>query len=175
MPQHDKIIGGGPFNVKAGDHTDDTCMALALANSLLDNNGLEPTHVMDEFLAWYIDGKYSPTGKCIDIGNTVKTALNRWKKDRYSPFCGPQGEYTSGNGSIMRLSPVIIWNRHSHANALTDAVVQSMLTHASNNCIKYSQIFASILWHGSLNNDIISGLELLALPKEEAWPPAARM
>ena len=172
MPRHEEISGGGPFKVEAGDHTDDTCMALALASSLVENSQLDPVHVMDEFLEWYVSGKYSPTNECIDIGNTVRAALDRWKNDRYSPFCGPQGEFSSGNGGIMRLCPIIIWHRYSYEKALTDAVVQSMLTHASNNCIRYSQIFASILWHGSVDKNIISGLDTLALPDDETWPAA---
>ena len=164
------IIGGGCFDLKAGTILT-TRVALALANSLL-KKCLDPVHLMDEFLAWYEDGKYSPTGDFIDIGITVKTALSRWKNDRYSPFCGPQGEYSSGNGSVMRLCPIIIWQRHSHENALVDAVIQSMLTHSSNNCIRHSQIFASVLWHGSLDTKIIDGLNMLLLPESETWPSA---
>ena len=171
-PLHTEILGGGPFKISPGSHTDDTCMAMAMATSLLERNCFDPVHVMDEFLKWYKQGKYSPSGKCDDIGNTVKEALLTWDGDRLTPFCGRTEEYKSGNGGIMRLAPIIIWNRNSSQNALIYAVLQSMLTHSSEYCIQYAKLLASILWHGTLDPKVIEDLQLLDLPKGANWPTA---
>ncbi len=36
------IAGGGPFGLQAGERTDDTFMALCLAESLVENRGFDP-------------------------------------------------------------------------------------------------------------------------------------
>ena len=49
------MIGGGPFRLKAGEWTDDTSMALCLADSLIANGGiLEPTDLAQRFVRWSI-------------------------------------------------------------------------------------------------------------------------
>ena len=169
-PLHTEIVGGGPFKISPGAHTDDTCMAMAMATSLLERNGFDPVHLMDEFIQWYRGGKYSVSGKCDDIGNTVKEALEKWERERVTPFCGNIENKASGNGAIMRLAPIVIWNRHSSQNALIYAVLQSMLTHSSALCIKYAKLLASILWNGTLDPRTIEDLNLVKLPEDETWP-----
>jgi ADP-ribosyl-[dinitrogen reductase] hydrolase len=60
-PQHavlDDMVGGGPFRLEAGQWTDDTAMALALADSLLAKPCLDPVDLMDRFVNWYERGEY---------------------------------------------------------------------------------------------------------------------
>jgi len=45
-PIHD-MVGGGPFNLKPGEWTDDTSMALCLATSLLEKKKFDPKDQMD--------------------------------------------------------------------------------------------------------------------------------
>src|SRR5690606_17286038 len=49
------IVGGGPFGLKAGVWTDDTSMALCLADSLIACRGLDETDLMERFVRWYRD------------------------------------------------------------------------------------------------------------------------
>ena len=44
------IVGGGPFGLAAGEWTDDTSMALSLAESLLEQGRLDVHDLMDRFL-----------------------------------------------------------------------------------------------------------------------------
>jgi ADP-ribosyl-[dinitrogen reductase] hydrolase len=74
------MVGGGPFGLKAGQWTDDTAMALALADSLAANNGLNEADLMERFVRWHEQGEYSCTGSCFDIGITTRQALSRWKR-----------------------------------------------------------------------------------------------
>src|SRR5690242_6335863 len=74
------IVGGGPFGLKAGQWTDDTAMAVALADSLTLNDGLDEADLMGRFVRWYEQGEYSCTGSCFDIGVTTRQALSRWKR-----------------------------------------------------------------------------------------------
>ena len=52
----DDIVGGGPFGLKPGEWTDDTAMALALADSLLADAELDPTDLMTRFVDWHEEG-----------------------------------------------------------------------------------------------------------------------
>jgi ADP-ribosyl-[dinitrogen reductase] hydrolase len=71
------MIGGGPFRLSAGEWTDDTAMALALAVSLIHCNGLDPVDLLGRFVHSRETGAYSCTGTCFDIGSTVSAALSR--------------------------------------------------------------------------------------------------
>ena len=97
------MVGGGPFNLNAGEWTDDTSMALCLAHSLVEKGGFDAADQMNRYTNWYENGYMSSNGVCFDIGNTVRAALYRYKTTG-DPFSGALDPNTAGNGSIMRLS-----------------------------------------------------------------------
>lgn len=99
------MVGGGPFHLEPGQWTDDTSMALCLAESLMECQGYDPADQMDRYLRWYRQGHLSSTGRCFDIGNTVRQALHRYEQTG-EPYSGSTDPYSAGNGSIMRLAPV---------------------------------------------------------------------
>ncbi|MGI8648960.1 MAG: ADP-ribosylglycohydrolase family protein, partial [Rubrobacter sp.] len=88
-----------------GYWTDDTSMALCLAESLIENNGPDLTDQLERYVRWRDEGYLSSTGKCFDIGNTTSSALDRFLRTG-DPYSGGTGEYDAGNGSIMRLAHV---------------------------------------------------------------------
>lgn len=59
---HTEMVGGGWLRLEPGQRTDDTAMALALAESLADREGFDPADVMARFVDWYKRGTYSCTG-----------------------------------------------------------------------------------------------------------------
>jgi ADP-ribosyl-[dinitrogen reductase] hydrolase len=65
------MVGGGPFGLKPGQWTDDTSMALCLAESLLARSGFDARDQMGRYLNWWKWGYLSSTGTCFDIGGTV--------------------------------------------------------------------------------------------------------
>ena len=73
----DDLVGGGPFGLRPGQWTDDTSMALCLAESLLDRGAHDPDDQMRRYLLWRDEGYLSSTGTCFDIGNTVSDQLSR--------------------------------------------------------------------------------------------------
>ena len=101
------LVGGGPFGLKPGQWTDDTSMALCLAESLIEKRGFDPKDQMDRYCRWWKEGYLSSTGTCFDIGITVKTALAHYLRSG-EPFAGSTDPFTAGNGSLMRLAPVAI-------------------------------------------------------------------
>ncbi len=101
----EEIVGGGPFNLPAGAWTDDTSMALCLAESLLERKGFDPVDQLERYVCWYRDGHLSSIGRCFDIGVGTRAALTRFERTR-EPFPGDADPSGGGNGSLMRLAPV---------------------------------------------------------------------
>ena len=99
------MLGGGPFGLEPGQWTDDTAMALCLAESLIETKGFDPVDQLRRYLSWYREGVNSSTGECFDIGLTTRAALHRFEETG-EPYPGATHERSAGNGSIMRLAPV---------------------------------------------------------------------
>lgn len=162
----DDIVGGGPFHLEPGQWTDDTAMALCLADSLIAHNDLRPDDLMSRFTNWWRYGYNSCTGTCFDIGNTVKDALSRFEQGG-SAFAGLSDPSTAGNGSLMRQAPVSIrW--HLEPDKLIEvAEEQSRTTHAAPACLDACVIFAT-LTADAINGR--SGSDLLR-PQSGAYTP----
>ncbi len=107
-PHHTEMTGGGPFGLEPGQWTDDTSMALALADSLVERRGFDPRDLMTRFVAWRKKGDYSCTGTCFDIGITTQRALTTFQRTG-EPFAGSTALDDAGNGSIMRLAPAVLF------------------------------------------------------------------
>jgi len=138
------MVGGGPFNLKAGEWTDDTSMALALADSLIRKPHLDPDDLMRRFVSWREYGQYSHTGTCFDIGTTTSASLTRYLEDG-NPIAGDTSPHAAGNGSIMRLAPVAVRHWNDRDTLLRVARLQSRTTHAANEPVRYSALLAEIL------------------------------
>ncbi len=128
------MIGGGPFRLQAGEWTDDTSMALCLAESLLERGGFDAADQMDRYLRWYHHGHLSSNGRCFDIGNTVRGALHRYEQTG-DPWAGSTDGYSAGNGSIMRLAPVPLFFAADAARALAMSGESSRTTHGAPACV----------------------------------------
>src|SRR5580765_7790894 len=95
---------GGPHLLKAGEWTDDTSMALALADSIA-TAGWDLNDQARRYVEWWKTGKYSVNGRCFDIGITTRGALSKFLADPDALTSGDSSEGASGNGSVMRLAP----------------------------------------------------------------------
>ncbi|MER2266802.1 ADP-ribosylglycohydrolase family protein [Methylobacterium oxalidis] len=158
------MVGGGPFGLKRGEWTDDTAMALALAESLLADSALDPHDLMTRFVGWYENGTYSCTGECFDIGTATRSALDRFRRTG-EPLAGSTGSEQSGNGALMRISPVAIRHWRNRKTLQHVAGLQTRTTHGSPETIKASSIMADLL------ADLIAGKPLpkvLTSPAAEA-------
>jgi len=103
----DDMVGGGPFHLSPGQFTDDTSMAMCLAESILDNGELLPADQLRRYVGWMRHGYWSSNGLCFDIGNTTSRALHRFERD--ASITDPVVDQTAAaNGSLMRLAPVPI-------------------------------------------------------------------
>lgn len=153
------IVGGGPFRLKPGQWTDDTAMALALADSLAERGGLDEQDLLARFSDWWRNGTYSCTSRCFDIGSTTAQAILRWEQTG-DDHCGSTDPHSAGNGSLMRLAPVAIryWNDRP---ALRDAAArQSKTTHAAaeavDACVLYAEVLADAI-AGRPRSEVLRG------------------
>jgi ADP-ribosyl-[dinitrogen reductase] hydrolase len=124
------MVGGGPFHLAAGQWTDDTSMALCLAESLIERQGFDPVDQLERYLRWSREGHLSSTDHCFDIGNTVAEALRRFERTG-EPYCGSTDLYSAGNGSIMRLAPVPLFYARSPREAIEKSGASSRTTHGA--------------------------------------------
>jgi ADP-ribosylglycohydrolase len=138
------MIGGGPFGLEPGQWTDDTSMALCLAQSLVACGGFDARDQMERYLRWWRDGYLSSTGTCFDIGNTVQGALAAYQASQ-NPFSGSTAERSAGNGSLMRLGPVPLAYRGCPTTAMAAAVASSRTTHGALECLDACRV-----WNGML-------------------------
>ena len=132
-PQSD-TVGGGPFGLSAGQWTDDTSMALCLAESLVERRGFDAAHQMQLYLRWYREGYLSPTGRCFDIGNTIRGALEKFERTGEA-YAGSKDPDSAGKGSIMRLAPVPLCYWRDPATAIEKAADSSRTTHGAGEAV----------------------------------------
>lgn len=120
---------GGVHQVKKGEWTDDTGMALAISDALIQRDGeVDLRLILDNFLSWYENGSFSSRGHCFDIGNTTRRALEAYKKS--GVLIAPTNhEMDSGNGSLMRMGPLFMLYRDKEL--LDHSLAISRTTHAS--------------------------------------------
>ena len=138
------MVGGGPFQLKPGQWTDDTSMALCLAESLLRKNGFDAADQMGRYLNWWKWGYLSSTGECFDIGMTVSRALEQYQRTG-EPFAGSTDPLTAGNGSLMRLAPVVLFYFPDLRKIQTFAADSSRTTHAAPEAIECCLLLADLI------------------------------
>ena len=124
------MIGGGPFRLKPGQWTDDTSMALCLAESLLETGGFDPVDQLRRYVRWYREGHLSSTGHCFDIGNATRDALHRFEATGAADS-GSTDPSVAGNGSIMRLAPVPMFYASDPSAAIEYSAASSRTTHGA--------------------------------------------
>ncbi|CAF1120940.1 unnamed protein product [Adineta steineri] len=120
---------GGTWGLKKGQFTDDTSMALCLANSLLARKDFVPYDQMVRYKWWHQLGYMSSTGKCFDIGAATSQSIYEFEErqkrfgkdnklsdklidklsdskylDEFDVYCSE--DEVAGNGALMRLTPV---------------------------------------------------------------------
>lgn len=138
------MIGGGPFQLLPGQWTDDTAMALCLAESLLDRRGFDAVHQLETYCRWYRDGHLSATGRCFDIGNATRIALQAFERTKCE-FAGSSDPSSAGNGSLMRLAPIPMYWSNDHDKAMEFAELSSRTTHAAPECLDACRYYAALI------------------------------
>jgi len=152
------IIGGGPFSLMAGQWTDDTSMALCLAESLIEKRGFVPRDQLERYNLWYREGKLSSNGECFDIGITVRMALESFTKEPQDYPVQRSDKSRSGNGNLMRFAPIPLFYRKNSNLALEKGIDSSRTTHCSLLCTDASRYFTALflgIFEGSSKEELL--------------------
>jgi ADP-ribosylglycohydrolase len=140
----DDIVGGGPFGLQPGQWTDDTSMALCLAESLIASKAFDPIDQLERYCRWYRAGHLSSRGRCFDIGGTTRTALENFERTSRA-YGGPTSPYSAGNGSLMRLAPVPLFFARLPRKAIERAGDSSRTTHGAVEAIDACRYLAGLI------------------------------
>ena len=140
------MVGGGAFQLEPGQWTDDTSMALCLADSLLAQGRYDSFDVMERYERWYSEGYRSSTGVCFDIGNQVSRALWDFRAHPRVPVDAVRTT-SAGNGAIMRLAPVVIagFEHREIREIVATAGLSARETHYSVEAEAATEVFAALL------------------------------
>ena len=140
------MVGGGVFGLEPGQWTDDTSMALCLADSLLAQGRYVSFDVMERYDRWYKEGYRSSTGTCFDIGNQVTHSLWDFREQQRVPTSAERTT-SAGNGAIMRLAPVVIAGFESRdpREVVETARLSARETHFSVEAEAATEVFAALL------------------------------
>lgn len=138
------MVGGGPFGLAKGQWTDDTSMALCLAESLVTCRGFDAGDQMERYSRWWRHGHLSSTGSCFDIGNTVAAALRQFSRTG-DPLAGSTDPHSAGNGSLMRLAPAAMFFAAEPKTAIQMSGESSKTTHGAVTCIDACRYYGGLL------------------------------
>jgi len=161
FPEVTGYRGGGPHGLEPGEWTDDTSMALALADSIADV-GWELDDQAARYVAWWTSGEYSVNGRVFDIGVSTVRALERFRETGDAWTSGDPSPLASGNGSIMRLAPVAVAYYRlfpGQIDRLIDRFLESSRpTHSSPQCLSacaYLGLILCGLIHGIPREEVL--------------------
>lgn len=138
------MVGGGPFALPAGAWTDDTSMALCLAESLVACGGFDPVDQLQRYVRWWRDGHWSSTGECFDIGNATAAALARFEATG-EPYPGDAAPDAAGNGPLMKLAPIALAYAGDVDAAVRYAGESARTTHGAPEAVDATCWFAVLL------------------------------
>jgi len=159
FPPLDDIVGGGPFQLVAGQWTDDTSMALCLAASLTELRRFDARDQIERYWRWRERGYYSSTGRCFDIGSTVAAALRRYRETG-DPLAGSTDPLSAGNGCIMRLAPAPMFFCSDESAAKWYSGESSRTTHGAEECVEASRLFGGMICRalaGASKDEVLFG------------------
>lgn len=157
LPIND-MIGGGPHDLEPGQWTDDTSMALCLAESLIECSGFDPVDQLERYCRWWRQGHWSSKGHCFDIGNTTRDALSRFQRTGIG-YGGSNSPLSAGNGSIMRLAPVPLYYARQPGRAIHWAGNSSRTTHGVTEAVDACRYLAALIVgavHGVTKEELLS-------------------
>jgi ADP-ribosyl-[dinitrogen reductase] hydrolase len=126
------IVGGGPFDLKAGQITDDTQMAVCIARSLTAKRELDMLDIATRYVAWF--------QHAFDVGNQTGAALRAVEQGESVGSAGRKvwhesGRRAAGNGSLMRCAPIGVFFARAPLEKIVEAsLCDSLITHADPRC-----------------------------------------
>jgi ADP-ribosyl-[dinitrogen reductase] hydrolase len=169
------MVGGGSFSWEPGEWTDDSSMAIAIAEVAATGGDLCQEEALDDLVRRWHEWSQHAT----DVGVQTRSVLSRAGTQGISAQTAraesaalhQRSGRTAGNGSLMRTAPVALAYLHDE-NALIEAARKvSELTHydpeAGDACVLWCLAIRHAVLTGELNVRI--GLPHIDPVRQELW------
>jgi ADP-ribosyl-[dinitrogen reductase] hydrolase len=146
----ENMQGWGTHNQPPGTWSDDTSLALCTADAIA--KGYRVDKVAQNFVKWLDEGFWTPHGKVFDIGGTTQDAINRLHSGVDPVLAGGEDEMDNGNGSLMRILPILWYFEHIGHYDIRMVAELSAITHghprSMTACVILVRFAQLILQHG---------------------------
>ncbi|CAF3576237.1 unnamed protein product, partial [Rotaria socialis] len=162
------LESGGTWGLNKGQFTDDTSMALCLANSLVACRGFNPYDQLVRYKWWYKFGYMSSTGHCFDIGAATGNSLREFEHrqdifaekfsipltnidqppngelvQKFNVYCSEDG--VAGNGALMRLTPVPLFFYRYPPIAVEYSGISGQITHGDRKAYDACRYYGALI------------------------------
>jgi ADP-ribosyl-[dinitrogen reductase] hydrolase len=138
------LLGGGPFDLPRGAWTDDTAMALLLAESLLEREGFDAADQVQRYARWQREGHGSSTGQCVGISASVARALATAQYKR-KPFAGSHDPDQMDKDPLSRVAPVVMFYFADATQAIARSAEAARITAQAPAVLDCARLLASML------------------------------
>lgn len=143
-----EMRGYGTYNQPMGTWSDDTSMMLCLIEAIAE--GYSSDKLAEKFVRFASEGYMTPYGVVFDIGNAVMKAIRNIISGVPSTECGGNTEYDNGNGSLMRILPLVFALKNTDDTKKINMIEEvSSITHKHPisllSCIIYIQFAFELL------------------------------
>jgi ADP-ribosyl-[dinitrogen reductase] hydrolase len=155
------LIGYGTHDQPPGTFSDDGSLTFCLAEVL--TTGYDLQKIAGLFIAWMYEGYWTPRGEVFDKGIATTQAIGRLKLGMRPDLAGGMGELDNGNGSLMRIMPLVFYLRDKptqerfritkEVSSLTHVHIRSVIA-----CFYYLE-FARLIRKGESNFEIYARLQ----------------
>jgi ADP-ribosyl-[dinitrogen reductase] hydrolase len=144
-----ELTGGGLYGLAPGQGTGDTDMAVRLASSLVEQGGFDADRVLAAYVSWYRDEPPGMSDHMRQVLGSIEGGTDAYRATSALHF---GGEVTSGNGAVMRTTPIGIAFA-GRDDALRDATLaDAALTHfdplAGKVALLHNQVISWVLTGG---------------------------
>jgi ADP-ribosyl-[dinitrogen reductase] hydrolase len=156
-----EMVGGGSFGWEPGEFTDDTQMALALAESLIACRGFDAADLWERFRTWARTAK--------DVGLITRRALDHRTHEGAAYVAHAELGRSAGNGALMRATPIAPFMLHaSRPDAMSPACRQAALTHADHAARWGAAIGVELMREAIARGDAVGALSAIVDEVPEA-------
>jgi ADP-ribosyl-[dinitrogen reductase] hydrolase len=120
------MLGGGPFDLPRGAWSDDTAMALCLAESLIGRDGFDARDQVVRYRRWQQEGQPSATGQCVGItaGTARALALATWRRQAFAGAHDPDAQ----DPEVLSRVPAVVMYFFAHPAAAAEHAAEAART-----------------------------------------------
>lgn len=170
------MLGGGPFDLPRGCWSDDTAMALCVAESLLERGRFDSRDQVERLTRWQQTGYLSATGQCVGITASTARALanSRWRRQ---PFAGSHDPAQLDPEPLSRVAPVVLYGFASLDGAVQQSADAARITCQAPAVLDCCRRLAAAV-HAALSGQskpvVVAGLGRLTKPAGHSTATAAK-